>query len=135
MLNRKTLASWEFISFVFVSVGAWLLEWGDKLSGAQAIYLSAAAAGVTAVSRGLAKHDSDTKNWWETTEFWVAVIGGAQATLAQLVGVANFDTSTLAFVLSGIAGALAIGRGLGKDPALAASDTSATTRKPTKPDK
>lgn len=119
MLNRKTLLSWEFISFVLVSAGAWLLDWAGQIGGTTAVYLAAAAAGVTAISRGLAKKDADLKNWWETTEFYVALIGGAQACLADLGGT-PISTQTLTFIGTGLTFALAIARGIGKNNLVAA---------------
>lgn len=117
-LNRNTLLSWEFVSFVLVSLGAWLLDWAGTFSGIEAVYLSAAAAGVTAIARGFAKQGADVKNWWATTEFFVSVIGGGQAVLAQLGGTISGDS--LARIAAALAFSLAIARGLAKNPAVAA---------------
>jgi hypothetical protein len=117
-LNRKTLSTWEFWSFVLVSLGGWLAELVGTLSGTQAVVLSAAAAGVMALSRGFAKQDADVKNWWETTEFFVAIIGAAQAVIAQLNGTISGQTMT--YLGSGLAFALALSRGFAKNPLVAA---------------
>jgi hypothetical protein len=116
-LNRKTLFTWEFISFVLVTAGAWLAEIVGTFTGTQAVLLSAAAAGVTALARGYAKQGADVKNWWETTEFFVAVIGALQVVIAQLNGTISGQTLTLA--ASGLGFALALSRGLAKNPLVA----------------
>lgn len=117
-INRKTLFTWEFISFVLVSVGAWIAEIQGTFTGTQAVVLSSVAAGVMALARGYAKQGADVKNWWETTEFFVAVIGAAQAAIAQLSGTISGQTMTL--LASGLGFALAISRGLAKNPLVAA---------------
>jgi hypothetical protein len=122
--NRKTLESWEFVSFVLVSVGAWIAQIQGTFTGTQAVALSAAAAGITALARGFAKGGADVKNWWETTEFFVAVIGAAQAVIAQLNGTISGQTMTL--LASGLGFALAISRGLAKNPLVAAGLVPAT---------
>lgn len=116
--NRATLSSWEFVSFVLVSLGAWIAEIQGTFTGTQAVALSAAAAGITALARGFAKSGADVKNWWETTEFFVAVIGAGQAVIAQLNGTISGQTMTL--LASGLGFALAISRGLAKNPLVAA---------------
>lgn len=125
-LNTATLKSWEFISFVLVSVGAWIAEIQGTFTGTQAVYLSAAAAGVMALSRGFAKQGADVKNWWETTEFYVALIGAGQAVIAQLNG--TIDGRAFTLLASGLGFALAISRGLAKNPLVAAglTDVKAT---------
>jgi hypothetical protein len=117
-LNRSTMVTWEFVSFVLVTVGAWIAEIQGTFTGTQAVVLSAAAAGVTALARGYAKQGADVKNWWETTEFFVAVVGALQAVLAQLNGTISGQTMTL--LASGLGFALAISRGLAKNPLVAA---------------
>lgn len=117
-LNRKTLGTWEFWSFVLVTVGAWLAELVGTLTGTQAVVLSAVAAGVMALSRGFAKQGADVKNWWQTTEFFVAVIGALQVVIAQLNG--TIDGRLMTFLASGLGFALALSRGLAKNPLVAA---------------
>lgn len=116
-LNRKTLFTWEFISFVLVTAAGWIAEIVGTLTGTQAVVLSAVAAGFTALARGYAKQGADVKNWWETTEFFVAVIGAAQTVIAQLNG--TVSGQTLTFVASGLSFAFAISRGLAKNPLVA----------------
>lgn len=126
--NRKTLTTWEFVSFVLVSLGAWIAELQGTFTGSEAVILTAAAAGVTALARGYAKQGADVKNWWETTEFFVAVIGAAQAVVAQLNGTISGAVMTL--VTSGLGFALAISRGLAKNPLVASGLEAATDTTP-----
>lgn len=116
--NHATLRTWEFVSFVLVSLGAWIAEIQGTFTGTQAVVLSSVAAGITALARGYAKQGADVKNWWETTEFFVAVIGALQAVIAQLNGTISGQTMTL--LASGLGFALAISRGLAKNPLVAA---------------
>ena len=110
MINTQTFKSWEFILLVLTNAAAWLAAAGQNVSQHDAFIFTALSAGVYALARGLAKVNSDGKPIYQTTEFWVAIIGAATAAVGDLQG--HVGQHTLALVLAALAAASAIANGL-----------------------
>jgi hypothetical protein len=104
-LNPKTFKSLEFIVFALVTVGAWLGTLTDTVSPHTAVFTTAISASLYAVGRGLAKANTDVKDFWQTTEFWSLVLGTAVSVVGywqDVIGPATTQRITQ-FLLLGIA--------------------------------
>jgi hypothetical protein len=118
-LNASTFRSMEFVLLVLTNVAAWLANLANVggVSNHDAVLISAASAGLYALARGLAKVNTDGKPIYETTEFYVAILGAVAAVVAKMDGTIG---TTLAQELLGFIGAAtAIANGLRTPPALA----------------
>jgi hypothetical protein len=113
--NTKTFRSLEFLLLVLTNIAAWLLTFGSTVSPHNAVIFSAASAAVYALARGLAKMNADVRNYWETSEFWIGVIGALIVFIGDLQGVLS-DTKVKQLI-AGLTFALMIARGLAKAPA------------------
>lgn len=112
--SPSTLKSWEFISFILVTAGVWAGQLAGSVSAQTAVVLTAAAAAATALGRGLAKQNSDPKPFYGTTEFYVALVGAAQAGVAKLNG--SISAHTLAEITVSLTAAMTIAEGIGTIP-------------------
>lgn len=121
-LNASTFRSMEFVLLVLTNVAAWLANLANVggVSNRDAVLISAASAGLYALARGLAKVNTDGKPIYETTEFYVALLGAAAAVIAKLQG--TIGATTVQELLGFIAAATAIANGLRTPPAQAVSD-------------
>lgn len=120
MFNRESFKSLEFYASIITVLATWATSLVDSgtLGTHTAIYVTAAVATAYAVTRGLAKINVDTKNYWETTEFWGVVLAGATETLGAWQGLINV---TAFKYLSGLLVlALMLNQGLRKQPLIQA---------------
>lgn len=113
--NIKTFLRLEGFLLVITNLAAWLATFGNTVSPKNAVIFSAASAGFYALARGLAKMNADTKNWWQTSEFWIGVIGA----LIVVVGDLNstIGDSRAKQLIAGLTFLLMVARGLAKQPA------------------
>lgn len=114
-VNIQTFKSLEFILLVLTNVAAWLATTGSTVTTHNAYLFTAASAAVYALSRGLAKVNTDGKPFYLTTEFYVAVIGAAVAFLGASQG--HISDTLLKELLAALAAASAIANGLRTPPA------------------
>lgn len=98
-INWATLRSLPFIILVLGNVGMWLASTGQTYSGRDAVIFSAVSAAAYALARGLAKINSDGRPFWQTTEFYVALIGAAIALVGGLHGTISGRLSTELLVM------------------------------------
>lgn len=115
MINLDTLRSWQFILLVLTNVAAWLATTGSTVTSHNAWLFSAASAGVYALARGLAKMNADGKPFYQTTEFYVAVLGAAAALVGASQG--HISDTMSKELLAFIAAATMIADGLRQPPA------------------
>lgn len=119
-VNTRTLQSYEFVSLVLVVAGSWLVALASSSVGSNsAVYMTAAAAGVYALARGLAKVNHDRKDWWHTSEIPVVVIAALTATVSALHDTIN--THTYGVIIATLVAAGSIANGLRKVPAVQAA--------------
>jgi hypothetical protein len=118
--NPKTFRTLEFLLLVVVNVAAWLTAIAGSLPDRWAVYATAASGAGYALWRGLAKQNSDVKDYWHTSEFWVAVIASLPAIIAAFANTINVKTYE---VLQGvIVMATGIAMGIRKQPDVAAGN-------------
>ena len=115
MINVSTLKSWTFILLVLTNVAAWLATTGNTVTTHNAWVFSAASAGVYALARGLAKLNADGKPFYQTTEFYVSILGAAAAVVGASQG--HIGDTLSKELLAFIAAATAIAEGLRQPPA------------------
>lgn len=115
MINLNTVKSWSFLLLVLTNAAAWLATAGSTVSPKNAVLFSAASAGAYALSRGLAKVNADGRPVYQTTEFWVAILGAATAVVGNLNG--TLPDSTMKLVLAALAGLSVVANGLRQKPA------------------
>lgn len=123
MVNRKTLRSLEFLLVVLTNAAAWIASAADWLDPRYAAYATAASGAIYAISRGLAKMNADTRDYWRTTEFYVAILtslGSVAAALADVI-----PAQTYAFLQGSIIAAVSVAMGLRKEPTVAAGRAEA----------
>lgn len=117
-INSKTFKTLEFYAVVLAAIIPWLANAAlDSVDAQEALTWNVLAAAAYALSRGIAKVNTDVKDFWLTSEFWVAVIGSAAAG----IGVLN-DTlgGTRWAQLQGLLlAAISIANGIRKDPMVA----------------
>lgn len=119
-LNRSTFASLEFLLLVLANIANWVAVAADQYAGSYGAYLTAGSVALYAVVRGLAKVNSDGKNYWQTTEFWAAIAGSAPAVVEAFRS--NISPHTFALIQAGVVAALGVAQGLRKDPVVQAGD-------------
>lgn len=116
--NPKTFKSLEFITLVLGVIGPWLVNAAsDAINTKEALTYNAIAAAVYALARGLAKMNSDTKDYWATSEFYVAILGSAAAAVGVLSD--NLSGTRWSQLQGLILAAAAIANGLRKEPLVA----------------
>jgi hypothetical protein len=118
VINVNTLKSWSFLLLVLTNAAAWLATAGSTVTSHNAFIFTAASAGVYALARGLAKVNADGKPIYQTTEFYVAIIGAATAIAGNLKG--HVPDSTLKLLLAGLTAASLVANGLRTPPEQAA---------------
>lgn len=82
----NTLKSTSFWASAATIIAIWISTTFTNLNGRWAVIASTAVAGLYALSRGIAKKDTDLKRGWHTTEFWLGVI---QVALIVIAGIEN----------------------------------------------
>jgi peptidoglycan/LPS O-acetylase OafA/YrhL len=114
MINLHTLRTWPFIVLVLTNLGAWLATLGNTVSPHNAWVYAAVSAGAYSLARGFAKFNSDTTNFWQTTEFYVVILGA----LAAIVGASSghISDNLMKQLLAGLAAVSMIARGLALAP-------------------
>lgn len=117
-MNAKTFRSLEFLLVVLTNGAAWLASAGDWLDPRYATYATAGSVALYALARGLAKFGSDVKDYWRTTEFWLAVLGSAGSMIAAFDNV--IPSRQYALIQAVIIAALGIANGMRKQPDVAA---------------
>lgn len=124
MVNRKTFRTLEFLLVILTNAAAWLASAGDWLDPKFAAYTTAASGALYALSRGLAKMNADTRDYWRTTEFYVAIatsLGSIAAALADVV-----SPTAYAAMQASILAAVQVAMGLRKEPIVASGRAEAT---------
>lgn len=122
----RTVRTYEFISLVLVVAGSWVTALASSEVGTNsAIYLTAAAAGIYALSRGLAKVNHDGKDWWRTSEIPVVLIAAASATVATLNS--TIDPHAYGIIVATLTAASALANGLRKIPSVQINPTDSPT--------
>lgn len=126
MFNTKTFKSWEFLFLVLATAGAWLTSLASsEVGNNSAVYITAGAAAVYALARGLAKVNHDSKDWWQTSEFWASLIGAGVAAAAALED--TISTHTFGLIMATLGAAMALANGLRKVPVVQAAPTDSPT--------
>lgn len=118
--NPKTFRTLEFLLLVLVNAAAWLTTVAGSLPERWAVYATAASGAGYALWRGLAKQNADIKNYWQTSEFWVAVLASAPAVVAAFAD--TIDVKTYEVVQGVIVLATGIAMGIRKQPDVAAGN-------------
>lgn len=117
-LNPKTFRTLEFLLVIVANAAAWAAQITDTLPTRYAVYASAASGAFYALSRGLAKLNEDTKDYWNTTEFWVAILASIPAVVAAAQDI--IPATHYALIQGIVAALVAVGAGLRKQPFVAA---------------
>lgn len=117
-MNRQTFTSLEFLLVVLGNVANFLAVVAGSYSGTTAAYLTAASVAGYAIIRGAAKLNSDLKDYWKTTEFWLAILGSIPAAVEAFRSL--IPGHTYGVVQAAILLALGIAQGLRKVPAVQA---------------
>lgn len=115
--NPKTFKTLEFLLVVLANVAAWLLAVVDYMPTRYAVYATALAGAMYALSRGLAKVNTDVKDYWQTTEFWVAAASSVPAIIAAFAD--TIGPTTYGIIQTIIVMVTGIMNGARKDPAVA----------------
>lgn len=121
--NPKTFKTLEFLLLALSNVSAWLLVIVDYIPGSWGIYATALSGAGYALWRGLAKGGADVKDYWHTTEFYVALMSSAPNVIGAFADV--MDPMQFGVVQSFIVMATGIAMGLRKQPDVAAGNVSA----------
>jgi hypothetical protein len=121
-LNLKTFRTLEFLLVVATNIAAWAAALADSIPDRWAVYATAASGALYALARGLAKQNADTKDYWKTTEFWMALVTSIPPAIAAIDG--TLGTHAYASVQAAIAAALGIAMGIRKDPQVAAGNVT-----------
>ena len=113
--------SLEFILAMVTTLGAWAaqLAGAGNVTPHDAILLTAASAGFYALARGLAKVNADGKPFYQTSEFYGALIGAGVAVAGQLDG--EISANTMQLIVGGLAGLQMLSNALRTPPAVATS--------------
>jgi hypothetical protein len=114
MISTHTLKTWPFVLLVLSNLGVFLATLGSTVTQHNAWVFAAASAGVYALARGFSKFNSDTGNFWQTSEFYIAILGA----LAAIVGASqgHISDALMKELLAGIAFASMVARGLALSP-------------------
>jgi hypothetical protein len=115
VINIHTLKTWPFVVLVLTNLATWLATLGSTVSPHNAYLFTAASAGAYALARGFAKFNSDTGDFWKTTEFYVVIIGAIVAVLGATQG--HVSDNLMKELLAGLTFASMIARGLALAPA------------------
>jgi uncharacterized membrane protein len=78
--------TWPFVATVLAALGFWLTTTGNSVSQHDAYIFTGLAAGAYALSRGLAKWNSDGKPFYKSSEFWIIILGAVVTTFGFFKG-------------------------------------------------
>jgi hypothetical protein len=123
LINPKTFKTLEFLLLVLSNVAGWLLVLVDYIPSSWGIYASALSGAGYALWRGFAKMNADTKDYWQTTEFWAAVVTSLPNVIGAFADTIN--SRTFGIVQSFIVMATGLAMGIRKQPDVAAGNVSA----------
>jgi hypothetical protein len=121
--NPKTFRTLEFLLLVVSNLAAWLLVIVDYIPDRFGIYASAASGALYGLWRGLAKANADTRDYWHTTEFWVAVLASAPVIIGAFAD--TIHPTTFGILQTGIIALTGIAMGIRKEPNVAAGNLTA----------
>lgn len=93
--NPKTFKTLEFLLLVVSNVAGWLVVIASTLPDSWGIYITAASGALYAFWRGESKQGADIKDYWHTTEFWVALLTSAPAIVGAFSSVIDIRTYTV----------------------------------------
>lgn len=116
-LNPKTFKTLEFLLLVLSNLAGWLLAVADYIPDRWAIYATAASGALYALWRGLAKQNTDVKDYWHTSEFYVALITSLPAVIGAFAD--TLDAKSYGIIQAAIVAFLGVANGLRKDPMVA----------------
>ncbi len=122
MINTRTLKTLEFLLLVLGYVGPWLATLTTSLDTRYAVYGNVLVTAIYALTRGLAKINTDGKNYWQTTEFYATVIGSVVTGAALLQDVLSTNQWATLQLILGLAMQLA--NGLRKQPEVEAGPSA-----------
>jgi len=122
--NLKVFKTLEFLLVVVTNLAAWAAAIGDQIPNRWAVYATVLSGALFALARGLGKQNADTKDYWQTSEFWLALVTAIPGVVAVLADV--IQPTTYAVLQGGSAAMVAIAMGLRKDPHVAAGNVSAS---------
>jgi hypothetical protein len=126
--NPSTLRSWEFIALVVSNVAMWFATAGETVQTHDAYIFTAVSAGLYALARGFAKQNSDPRDAWKTTEFYVAILGALTAAVGGFKGHISGTTETQLIAL--LTGLSSIANGLRTPPVTPAASIVAPSPTP-----
>jgi hypothetical protein len=116
-LNPKTFKTLEFLLLVLSNLAGWLLALADYMPDRWAIYATAGSGALYALWRGIAKQNTDVKDYWHTSEFYVSIITSLPAVIGAFAD--TLDARSYGIIQAGIVAFLGIANGLRKDPMVA----------------
>lgn len=125
MINTHTFKTWPFVLLVLSNAAVFLATLGNTVSQHNAWVYAAASAGVYALARGFAKFNTDASNFWQNTEFYVAILGALAAVVGASQG--HISDTLMKELLAGIAFASMIARGLALAPVTQVQEVAAVT--------
>lgn len=115
-LNTNTFRSLEFMLVVVTNLAMWTAAVASSGVGYNsATYWTAGSAGLYALARSLAKFNTDSRPFYLTTEFWMAVAGAAVTSVSGLNS--TISPHTYGLLMAALSALLAVGNGLRKAPA------------------
>lgn len=114
MINTHTLRTWPFIVLVLTNVAAFLATLGNTVTMHNAWVYTAVSAGAYALARGFSKFNADSGNFWQTSEFYVVLLGAAGAIVGASSG--HISDNLMKELLAGLAAVSMIARGLALNP-------------------
>jgi hypothetical protein len=120
-LSLARFKSLEFLLAAVTTLGAWAaqLAGAGNVTPHDAILLTAGSAGFYALARGLAKVNSDGKPFYQTSEFYGALIGAGTAVAGNLTD--EISPNTMQIIVGALAALQMVSNGLRTPPAVATS--------------
>lgn len=117
-ISTARFKSLEFVLLVLTNIAIYAnVVAGNTLDHRAAIIASSISVGAYALVRGLAKFNADGKPFYQTSEFWLAVIAAAGVVVSNLQG--EIGAQLMSYIVGGLALLTAIANGLRTPPAKA----------------
>jgi hypothetical protein len=114
--DLSTFKRLEGLIMILTVAAAWLTAAvSDGVGYNTSVRLTAAAAAFYALARALAKVNTDGRDYWHTSEFYISVLGALTVFVGGLAG--TISTHTEGLLLATLAAVTAIANGVRKVPA------------------